>query len=325
MPRKIILDVDTGSDDAVAIMTAILAQDIELLAVCTVAGNLDIDKTTENTLRVVEALDPSVPVYRGCAVPLVKNLVPTRIAPSFRVAAVVDGKEVHIHEDEVPLPKATIKEQRLPAPAYYVETLREAKEPLTLVAVGPLTNLGAAFAIDPGIAKNIEEIVVMGGGDRITNATANAEFNIWADPEAANWVLKCGAKTTWIPLDATHAAYLTMDDCASFRALHTLAGNFAADLIEHRIIVHDAAQPLEVKNSAAVHDALAVCYLIDPKVIINLKEVHLEIGIGDYGEGRTFVDPRYYPDTLNARFAFSGDSRRFAGLLTKIFAKGPKA
>lgn len=325
MPKKIILDVDTGSDDAVALMTAILSADLELVAACTVSGNQPIENTTENTLRVIEAMQVDVPVYRGGPNPLVKNLVPNHLPPTHRKEIEKDGKIIQMHEALLNLPSATIKAQEMPAPMFYVDYLRKASEPITIVAVGPLTNLAVALLLDPTIVKNIEEIVIMGGGYKEANSTACSEFNIWFDPEAADWVLKCGAKTVWVPLDATHAAYLTLDDCKKFRSLNTVAGNFAAELIEQRIVIHNALQPLAVPNAAAVHDALAVCYLLNEKVLKDLKHVHMDIGLSDYAEGQTIIDPRYYPEERNCWFAFDGDPEKFSALLCDIFQAGPKA
>ena len=327
MARKIILDVDTGSDDAVALMTAILSPDIELVAACSVAGNNPIDATTENTLRVVEAMRADVPVYRGAPAPLLKKLVPNRLTPTPRSRVVVaEGeKVVKMHDEYLSLPEAAAKAQDMPAAMFYVDYLRNTPEPITLVLVGPLTNLAIALLMDPTIVSNIEELVIMGGGYKVTNASSSAEFNVFFDPEAALWVLRCGAKITWVPLDATHNAYLTLDDCTAFRALGTVAGDFAADLIAQRIFVHTYLQPLSVPDAAAVHDALAVCYLIDPNVLRDVRHVHMDIGLGDYGDGQTIIDPRFHPEERNCWFAFDGDPARFSEVLQGIFKLGPKS
>ncbi len=325
MAKNIILDVDTGSDDAVALMAAILSPEINLVAVCTVAGNKPIEKTTENTLRVVKAMNADVPVYRGSPKAIVKGLVGNRLPPTFRSHIVIDGKTMQMHEDYLDLPETNLKPEKIPAPMFYVDYLRSAKTPVTLVALGPLTNLAIAFMIDPTIVDSIEEIVIMGGACRQSNSTSSAEFNIFSDPEAALWVLQSGAEITWVPLDATHAAYLTKSNCDDFRALGTVAGEFAASLIEQRIFMHTHMQPLAAPDSAAVHDALAVCYLLDPSVLKDIQHVHMDIGLSDFGEGQTIIDPRYYPEERNCRFAFSGDPNKFASLLLDIFKNGPKS
>ena len=321
MATKIILDVDTGSDDAVAIMTAALSPDIDLQAVCTVAGNKCLDMTTENTLRVVELLGSKVPVYRGCAEPLVKFLCGDRIVPKQTTRAMVDGKEVQMHADYLDLPPAAIREEALPAPSFYVDFLRKAQEPITLVAVGPLTNLAVALLTAPDIVQKIQRIVVMGGGYKVANCTPAAEFNIWYDPEAAQRVLHCGAEVVMVPLDATHAACVTLDDCKRLRALHTPWADFAAALCEQRITVHNALQPLAVPDAAAVHDALAVCAVVDENVLKDVRHVHCDVGCGDFGEGQTIVDTRYLAQDLNCYFAFDADRHRFVDLLCDILAR----
>lgn len=317
-PIKVILDVDTGSDDAVAIITAILRPELQVEAICSVNGNVDIDHTTDNTLRVVQALGADVPVYRGCAAPMVRDLVPNRL-PKMQKDPVVDGKALHMHETVLNLPAPTIREQEMPATLFYIDYLKHATEKVTLIPVGPLTNLGHAFRIAPEIVKNVEKIVIMGGGDHVSNVTGCAEFNIWQDAEAAQIVLKSGAPILWVSLDATHTGCLTLDDCARFREINTLASNFTAELVEHRIKVHNAGQPLDVPDAAAVHDALAVCAVIDESVLTDIRDVHLEVALNDYGEGETIVDRREKPDAPNCRFAYVGDRHRFARMLEEAF------
>ncbi len=320
MPKKIILDVDTGSDDAIAIMMGILSPDIQVAAVCSVAGNKDIDKTTENSLRVVQLLGAEVPVYRGCSTPLVKFLCDDRLqARQMGEKLVVDGKEMTMHPDILEIPEATIKEQDVPAAVFYVDYLRKVTEPITIVAVGPLTNLAVAFMLDPRIIEKIDEIVVMGGGYNITNISPAAEFNIWFDPEAAQRVIQSGAKVVFVPLDATHEACISKQDCETFREINTKASNFAAALCERRIMMHNAFQPLDIPDAAAVHDALAVCYVIDPSVLKDVRHVHCDIGFRDFSEGQTIIDPRYYTEEKNCYFAFGGDREKFVQMLCDTF------
>jgi inosine-uridine nucleoside N-ribohydrolase len=323
MAEKIILDVDTGSDDAVAIMTAILSPDIEVAAICSVAGNKSVEKTTENTLRVVQMLGADVPVYRGCAEPLVKLLREERgpnQVPNTRL--MVDGQEVQMHADYLDLPPANIMAQAIPAPVFYLNYLRQAIEPVTLVAVGPLTNLAVAFMLDPDIVARVKRIIVMGGGYLVTNASPTAEFNIWYDPEAAQRVLNSGAEVVFVPLDATHRACVSQSDCDNLRKLGTRAANEAAELIEQRILLHNAFQPLEVPDAAAVHDALAVCYVIDPSVLKDVRKVHCAVGFSGLAEGQTVIDPRFITESKNCFFAFDADRGRFVAMLVKILAMG---
>ncbi len=315
MPRKIILDVDTGSDDACAIMLAYLHPDIDLVAVCSVKGNQPLENTTENTLRVRELLKADFPVYKGCASAFVRNLITPRMPPTANADAVDEnGNKVHIHKDYFDLPESTTKVESQRAPEFYVDYLTNTKEPITIVAVGPLTNLAVAMMIEPSICKNIEEIVIMGGGCDITNATLAAEFNIYDDPESAQRVLMSGCKITMVPLDATHSAYISDKDVERLREINTPVSNFAADQIALRIMVHDQSQPLEVKHTCALHDPLCIAYLVDPSVLTDVRFCHVEVSLSGISEGQTLVDQRAIQDNRNVYFAFKGDHQKFADI-----------
>ncbi len=320
MPRKLILDVDTGSDDACAIMLAALHKDLDLVAVCSVAGNVPLPNTTENTLRVLELIGKQVPVYKGCDRPIVRDISAQYRAPSdSRGKAIVDGKEVHIHTDYLPIPASTRSYEKMPAPYFYVDYLMNSPEKIDIVAVGPLTNLAVALMIEPRIVEHINELVIMGGGHNISNETNCAEFNIYFDPEAAQRVLQCGAKITLVPLDATHKAYVNSDDVKRFRALNTPAGDFAAEMVASRIYMHKLRQPLSDVNSCALHDPLAVAYLIDPTVLTEVEFCNVQVSLGGLTDGMTVVDRRYFQDNRNVHYAFNGDRQKFVDILCEAY------
>ena len=321
--RKVILDVDTGSDDAVAIMAAVCAPELEVLGICSVAGNLPIDNTTENTLRVVQMLGADVPVYRGASGPLVAQLNPLRqdMAPRKKPVFVESrGRMVRVHNEYLDLPAATIKTQDLPAAMFIVDTVRKSKEKVTLLPVGPLTNIALALKLDPTIVNNIDEIIIMGGGHAVFNTTSAAEFNIWFDPEAAEIVLQSGAKITMVPLDATHAASLSLDDAKALRGLHTPQADFAAEMIEHRVEVHNAdGQMGGAKNLAPIHDALVVCAAIDPSVLTDVRFMRGDVDCsGGYADGQTLCDTRALPTKpRNCHVALDADPKKFGQILAE--------
>ena len=320
MGRKVILDVDTGSDDACAIMLAYLHKDIDLIAVCTVKGNQPLEFTNENTLRIRELLGGDFPVYKGCASGLVSDLIVPRMPRTKNVDAYDEnGNKISFHKELFDLPAAERKEESIPAPVFYVNYLKQTKEPVTIVAVGPLTNLAVALLIDPEIVQNIEEIVIMGGGHHITNATIAAEFNIYDDPEAAQRVLHCGAKITMIPLDATHSAYIGKDTSKKLRKINTPAANFAADLIDVRILVHNQCQPLDVPDTCALHDPLCIAYLIDPDVLKDVFFCNVEVSTSGLTAGQTVVDNRAHQDHRNVHFAYRGDPEKFSKIFVEAF------
>ena len=320
MPRKIILDVDTGSDDALAIMLAYMHEDIDLVAVCTVNGNQPLEKTTENTLRVRDLLKADFPVYKGAASSLCRNLVVPRTTRASNVDAYDEmGNKIHIHKDLFDLPASTRGVEDMPAALFYVDYLSKTKEPITLVPVGPLTNVALALLIKPEIVDNIEEIVIMGGGCNIANVTSSAEFNIWDDPEAALRVLHCGAKITMVPLDATHTAYISQADSDELKKMNNPASLFASSQLDVRIMVHDQCQPLEHKGTCALHDPLCIAYLIDSRVLTDVRFCNVEVALSGFAEGQTIVDQRAYQDNRNVHYAFAGDPKLFSKILLDTF------
>lgn len=322
---KAIIDCDTGSDDAVAVMLAVLSEKYELLGITTTHGNLPVKYTTENTLRVLELLGAEdIPVYPGCNEGMVKLMLPGRmINPDITpIAKIIDGKEVAIHDKYLALPEAKTKPQNKHACVFLLETLRAATEKITLITLGPVTNVGMVLRMDPSVAENIEEIVCMGGGIHEANKSMAAESNFFNDPEAAKLLLECGAKVTVIPLDATRSVSFGHDDAAKIRAVGTPAALFAADLVDHRIT---AGELLGLSNEPkdALHDALVVAYLIDPTVITEMwnKPLDIEIG-GGKADGQLLCDVRdagvlKYPQYV----AMRGDKDKYLDMLCTYLAK----
>ena len=215
MKKRLIIDVDTGSDDAMAVMLAHLSGQFEIVGLCSVQGNHAIEFTNENTLRLAAFLNMDCGVYKGSSYPMVSTLLPYRRPgiPSYETYP-MDAHGLYLN-----LPVAPGKKnEKDSAVAFYVHYLREAERPVTIVAVGPLTNLGLALRVDPTITKNIEEIVIMGGGYHECNCDPGAaEWNIWIDPEAANIVFRAGVPVTMMPIDATHQALVTADESRILR------------------------------------------------------------------------------------------------------------
>lgn len=320
MAERVILDVDTGSDDAIAIMAAMLARDIELLGITTVNGNRNVDITTENTLRVMDLLDEDIPVYKGCHLPMVSTLLKGRRDNiPFRGP---ENKEEDVHGDYLPAPEAHSKPQSEHAVLWLVNTLKSASEKITLIFVGPLTNLAMALRIAPQITANIKEIIIMGGGYLVNNITSSAEFNFWVDPEAAKIVMDCGAPIRLVPLDATHAGYITAKEAEEIRAIGTPAAELCADLILKRLDGYRKFQPLDASDGVPIHDALAVCALLNPDVLTELMDVHVDIsfspGITD-GMSLCDVGHRKKDCKPNAAVAQSANREMFVEMLTTIF------
>lgn len=315
MPTKVILDVDTGTDDAVALMTAALSPDLELVGATSVNGNTTIDYTTENTLRVFDFIGlPQVPVHRGMDRPLVRTDVKR-------------GMAERIHGDMLDLPPVSNGATLQPGHAvdWLIETYLASDGDIVLCPVGPLTNIAMAIQREPRIAELIPEIVIMGGAHDHGNITASAEFNIWLDPEAARIVVNCGRPIRMVPLDATHQALVSTEDAARLRALGTPAGEAAARFVLQRIDGYDATQPMPRRGdalAAPVHDALAVCAIIDPSILTTELipvdvETHAELSIG-----RTVCDRRFRSGKpANVHFAMDADEPKFNRMLLEILGR----
>lgn len=316
--KKVILDVDTGSDDAVAILSAVLSQRLDVVGIIASFGNQALEYTLPNTLRVVELTGRDVPVYRSFGVPLACDLLPSRRVNAHPrlMEGVKDGKLVSIHERALPLPGPTISAQKEHAVPWLIRTLRETKEKITLIPVGPMTNIACAIRMDPSICDYIEEIVMMGGGVNVRNITMAAEINFYNDPEAAKILLDSGIKTTVVTLDATHSSWFGYAEAERIRAVGNPAADFAADMLKHRI---DAALEVGVRKTprSALHDVLAVCAVIDRSVLTDVRHVKCDVDIGaGAADGMLIVDPRETeaPD-LPTFVAYKADGNKLLDML----------
>lgn len=317
MPQKVILDVDTGTDDAVALMCAALHPELELVAATTVNGNTTLDYTTDNTLRVFDHIGKPIPVYKGMAKPLMRDDFPI---PLSQIATSV------IHGSSLPIPEARSQVQDQSAVDFLIDYYLSPDGPDTiLVPVGPLTNVGAALQREPRLAERIPAIVLMGGGHHIGNTTPSAEFNIWADADAARIVFRSGVRSiTVVPLDATHEASITLDECQTLRKLGTPAAEAAAAFIERRIEGYRKTHA-EYANatSTPVHDALAVLAIVEPDVLRNVVRVYGDVETtGELTIGRTVFDVfNRWRKEPNMQVALGADRDRFAALLIETLGR----
>lgn len=312
--RKLILDVDTGTDDAVAIMCAALHPQLELVACTTVNGNREIAYTTDNTLRTLDHIGRGdIPVYQGLARPVGRADFPiTR-----------KDRDPGVHFVEMPLAPARSRAQDSNAVEFLIETYRNASDEIVLMPVGPLSNIASALALYPKLVDRVPEVVIMGGGHMIANVTASAEFNIWADPEAAALVFAAGfPKLTLVTLDATHKATISAEQCRTLRASGRPAAEAAAIFVEKRIEGYRGYQPLAGVDAAPVHDALCVASLIEPD-IIDAADYFVDVEtVGELTVGRTVVDTNFRSGKApNARVALDADTQRFGRFVLDTLMK----
>lgn len=317
--KKVILDVDTGTDDAIAIMTAVMSETLEVLGVCAVNGNRGIDFTTENTLRVIEYLGKDIPVFHGCSLPMVVSLTEGR-REDIPYKGPKDPQD-NVHGDYIDLPPATIREQPVSAVRWLVDTLMASEGDITLIPVGPLTNIAMALRIEPRIAQKIKRIVIMGGGYREVNITPTAEFNFWIDPEAAKIVFDCGCDILVVPLDATHAAAVSIRTAEALERKGTKPATLTARIIRQRQNAYKHWQPMADIDSVPVHDALAVCAVLDESVLEPVVETYADVDIGKgAADGMSIfdLDNRYKDRKKNVKVALGADPERFADMLLNI-------
>jgi inosine-uridine nucleoside N-ribohydrolase len=301
----IILDCDPGHDDAIALLLALASPEVELVGVTTVGGNQTLAKTTANALRVLEFAQREVPVAAGADKPLVRRL---DVAAHVHGETGLDGPE---------LPPAVGKPVGRHAVDYLAEQIRARDGALTLVPTGPLTNIALLLALHPDARP--ERIVLMGGAVGEGNRTPAAEFNVWADPEAARCVFESGIDVTMIGLDVTHQALITPEHTEELRRAGRV-GRMVAELMDfysswHRRMYPDLA-------GSPMHDPVALAHVIRPG-LVDVREARIDVDCGwEQGRGRTNVDWRGRGDgkPFNAKVGLSIDAAAFARLVIERIA-----
>ncbi|QCO56702.1 nucleoside hydrolase (plasmid) [Pseudorhodobacter turbinis] len=305
--RKIIIDTDPGQDDAVAILLALASpQELEVLGITAVAGNVPLALTAKNARIICElAGKPDVKVFAGCDAPLTRKLV---------TAEHVHGK-TGLDGPQLPAPQMPLQEQH--AVDFIIDTLRaEDAGAVTLCALGPLTNIATALQRAPDIAPKIAEIVLMGGAYfEVGNITPTAEFNIYVDPEAAAVVFKSGAPLTVMPLDVTHKALTNAARVQSFRDMGTEPGRMVAEWTD---FFERFDKEKYGSEGAPLHDPCVIAWLLQPGLFSGRKinvEIETESALT---LGMTVADWWGVTDrAANALFIGDVDADGFFALLTE--------
>lgn len=311
-PRPIIIDTDPGQDDAIAILAALAAPELEVLGIAAVAGNVPLELTARNARIICElAGRPDVPVFAGCDRPLRRDLV---TAEHVHGKTGIDGAD---------LPDPTMALQPQHAVDWMVETLLAADErEITLCPVGPLTNVAAALEAAPEAAQSIREIVCMGGGFFTGgNTTPVSEFNVYVDPDAAQAVLHCGAPVTMLPLDVTHKALMTDAWIEQVRSLGSRTGLAAAGMMSfyERYDVDKYGT-----TGSPLHDPNVIAYMLNPDLYRG-RHCNVEVEVDSpLTAGMTVVDWWGVTDRPpNCRFITEVDSEGFYALLLDLLARLP--
>lgn len=310
-PRDLIIDTDPGADDVVALLFALASpEELKVRAITTVAGNVRLDKTSRNARLAREwAGREEVPVYAGAPTPLVRTPI---------YAENIHGEEglpgVAVHEPKKGLAQGS-------AVQYLIDTLGGAEpSSITLAMLGPQTNLALALIQAPQIVKGIKEVVVMGGAHfNGGNITPVAEFNLYADPQAAEVVLRSGVKLTYLPLDVTHKVLTSEARLKQIRGLNNHASKLVGDILDAYVKGDMAHYGLP---GGPVHDASVIAYLLKPELFSG-RQIHMSV---DSREGPTFgqtIADWYGTLELpaNVMWIESGDAQGFFDLLSERLAR----
>ena len=304
--RRIIIDTDPGQDDAVAILMALASEELEVVGITAVAGNVPLALTEKNSRIIVELSGrKDIPVYAGCSKPLGRELV---TAEEVHGKTGLDGME--LTEPSIPL-------EDKHAADFIIETLRENNpDTISLCPLGPLTNIAQAMIQAPDIVERIQEIILMGGAYfEVGNVTPTAEFNIYVDPEAAKKVFSSGVPITVLPLDVTHQVLTTKTRMDKIRNIGNQTGKEVANLTTFFERFDMEKYGLD---GAPLHDPCVIAYLLEPEIFegrfINV-EVETE---SELTRGMTVADWWDVTDrNPNALFIGKVDSDRFFELLTE--------
>lgn len=309
MSVPVILDVDTGVDDALAVLFAVRHPGIDVIGISCVAGNAPLAQVVDNTLRVLDAADaPEIPVAAGAVRPL---LEPARAARHVHGADGLGG---------VALPPTRRRAEPVGAVELMRRLILEHDTPVTLVALAPQTNLALLLRTYPEVAGRIERIVFMGGSASVGNATAVAEFNVWHDPEAAAIVLDAGVPAYMYGLDVFNRVAIDQEVASALEHGADPLGRVVGSLLGHRIAL---SEDETAAYTGLIGDAGAVCSLVDPLALrTEVRPVRVELA--GYGRGQTLVDLRRFPgedvvhgladEWASVEVALEVDARRLARL-----------
>ena len=272
--RPVIIDCDPGHDDAIALLLAFASPELDVRAVTVVAGNQTLDKTLRNTLRVLSFAGIQAEVAAGADRPLVRALI---TAPEVHGESGLDGPA---------LPEPGFEPSTRKAWEAIIDIVRSSPQKVTLIPLGPLTNIALALRAAPDISSNIERMTLMGGAARDGNWSPTAEFNIMVDPEAARIVFHSGVPITMIGLDVTHKAQLYAEDTEALRAMGGRVPNLVAELMDFYSQFH----PKFGFKGSPMHDPCAVAAVLDPSLVTTR---HLYVDVETKGElttGQTVTD-----------------------------------
>src|SRR6266487_886258 len=302
MPKKILFDTDPGIDDSCAILLALASPELSLEGLSIVHGNCSLEQATTNALSVLDLANAShIPVAQGCKLPLVQ---PSLLAPETHgdtglgYAKLPEPRSKPIHQHGID---------------FLIEKILASTGEITLVAIGPLTNVALAIRQEPRLVEAIKEIIIMGGAIRQEgNTTALAEFNTYVDPHAAHIVYHAGIPTTLVPLDVTYQCILAPDDVNRLLTIDSPITKFIADATRLYMEFHDEYQKIE---GCVINDPLALALTFAPE-LCTYQELPVDIDLsGGISMGKTVADfYNYGKKPANMKVALEVRARDFMNL-----------
>ncbi|WP_017186360.1 nucleoside hydrolase [Alkalibacillus haloalkaliphilus] len=308
----VIIDSDPGIDDVMMLLLALRHEKIDVKLITTSAGNQTQDKVIDNALRFVSYIGEDVEIARGSEKPFLRDLV---IADHIHGESGIGGVE---------LPEATLEESARPAIEAMVSVLKESDEPVTIVATGPLTNVGALLLAHPEVKPKIKQISFMGGAARGGNVTPKAEFNMYVDPEAAEVVMQSGIPIVMSGLDVTHKAYLTQKDLDLLKATGNELAKTLYEMLQHYMDAQDSSPFLEPHHADVLrlHDLSAIAYVIDP-TLFEGEDLYVTVETAGYATaGATVVDHlRTMNKPPNVHVLHDVDRKRFVELFFSVLSQ----
>lgn len=306
--RNIIIDCDPGIDDAVAITLAIAHEDkLNILGITTVSGNQSIEKVTNNALKLVSFLNRDIKVAKGADTPLIREK---------RVAEGVHGS-TGMGNYELPAPNGKIVDEN--AVEFLKDTILNSKEKITLVPVGPLTNIALLLKVYPEVKENIDEMVIMGGAINGGNVTPTAEFNVWADPEAAKIVFASGVKIVMNGLDVTHSTGLYRQDVDKLLISKGKVSNMCGEVLNF----YFAGDHVKEGTFSPIHDASAIMYLLHPE-LYTYRHMPVDVDCSEgLNRGMTVGDNREWItyDETYTKVLMGVDTEKFKEILLESIYK----
>jgi len=277
--QKILLDVDTGIDDALAIAYILAQQDVELLGITTSYGMAPLNYTFRNTKKVLQILNQQIPVYKGARKPK------SRLRNYDGIIHGLDGLGETLKEDYINKYSSNGEN----ATNFIINQVDKYEEDLMIITTGPFTNLANAFAKKPDIIRKVGKVISMGGAVATPgNASKFAESNVYIDPEAANIILQSNLPLTLVGLDVTRKALLSQEDVHRWKKINTTSSIFFAKFTNYYLNSYQNLHPY-LNGKAALHDPLAVSVAINPDIVTTVP-MFLKVDLEQNTLGRTIED-----------------------------------